>query len=407
MRLIRTAFIIQVFCAAVVSSQELPDSLEVTSIKESATQDEGGGRLEEINARIEAESLELEETRNKLKLLEIEQKELAAQVKKLQSQEATLKKELEKRQELVADVQTELFITDDSIAKIQNQARSRIRVLYMQKDSNFLTRIMLVSDQITVQRNAYFLNKVRDVDAKLIASFVELKKEKQEKLLLLKKAVEEQSKAQEKVQAQRDSLKEKLGLQERVVEVIRKQKAKLEKGVSSLKAQALRLETVLRSMTGSPLSEKKDVASKNSAREVKTVAAFSGDGLEKLKGKLSKPVQGVEKKSGAANGSIKSMMRLKGVDFETSSGAEIKAVAAGRVIYVGKMPELGNIVIIDHGSRSYSLYGRVETVGVALGDDLEGGEILGNASTAEDKSAVYFEIRKSGLSLDPRPYFKN
>jgi septal ring factor EnvC (AmiA/AmiB activator) len=71
------------------------------------------------------------------------------------------------------------------------------------------------------------------------------------------------------------------------------------------------------------------------------------------------------------------------------------------------MPGYGTIVIIDHGARSYSLYGKMGEISAQRGQDVRAGEVLGRLSSTEGMGGnLYFEIRKNGTPVDPGPYFR-
>ena len=75
----------------------------------------------------------------------------------------------------------------------------------------------------------------------------------------------------------------------------------------------------------------------------------------------------------------------------------IWAAAAGRVVFAGVVPGVGPVVIVDHGRRTHSVYGRIERVRVEPGDRVEAGQVLGGAAAG----VVYFEVRKQGRPVDP------
>jgi lipoprotein NlpD len=83
------------------------------------------------------------------------------------------------------------------------------------------------------------------------------------------------------------------------------------------------------------------------------------------------------------------------------------AVGAGRVLHLGPMPGYGTIVIVDHGARSYSLYGKMGEILVERGSDVTQGDTLGRLNGADkEASNFYFEIRKNGTPVDPAPYLR-
>jgi murein hydrolase activator len=178
-----------------------------------------------------------------------------------------------------------------------------------------------------------------------------------------------------------------------------------------LKAQALRAETVLRDLTGN--QDKTHLNEKRSYQNVTTVPSasvkFDGPGLEPLKGKLPWPVNSsdISTESKKVSDDLAKTIKLKGVDFNVLPGSAVKAVADGRVIYSGRMPGLGSICILDHGERSYSLYGRLGKIDVRVGEDIEAGAVLAASQDKEGQnSVIYFEIRKNGASVNPKIYFK-
>lgn len=95
----------------------------------------------------------------------------------------------------------------------------------------------------------------------------------------------------------------------------------------------------------------------------------------------------------------------QGVTITTTSGAEVIALHDGRVIYNGPFRDYGNLVILEHQGGNHSLYsGFGETV-VRLGDYISAGMTLGTLPKTE-KPEFYFEVRRNGSAVDPRPWLK-
>jgi septal ring factor EnvC (AmiA/AmiB activator) len=66
------------------------------------------------------------------------------------------------------------------------------------------------------------------------------------------------------------------------------------------------------------------------------------------------------------------------------------------------MPGYDTVVIIDHGERSYSLYGRLGKSHVKQGDLVQRRDVIGVTSAADSKGRnFYFETRKNGAPVDP------
>lgn len=127
----------------------------------------------------------------------------------------------------------------------------------------------------------------------------------------------------------------------------------------------------------------------------------------KLRGKLAWPVSGklVAQYGESRAGGVK----WDGVLVATERGTPVRAVASGRVVYADWLPGLGLLTIIDHGDGYLSLYGHNERLFKAAGEQVSSGEPIAAAgdSGGRPRAEVYFEIRKGGKPIDPRPWFSS
>jgi len=132
----------------------------------------------------------------------------------------------------------------------------------------------------------------------------------------------------------------------------------------------------------------------------------NNDAFGHLRGKLAWPVSGKliarfgEQRAGG--------VKWDGVLVATERGAPVRAVYAGRVIYADWLPGLGLLTIVDHGEGYMSLYGHNERLYKAVGERVNSGDTLGSAgdSGGSNRPELYFEIRKGGKAVDPRPWFR-
>jgi septal ring factor EnvC (AmiA/AmiB activator) len=130
------------------------------------------------------------------------------------------------------------------------------------------------------------------------------------------------------------------------------------------------------------------------------------DAFTRLRGKLAWPVSGrlVARFGEARAGGV----RWDGVLVETERGTPVKAVCQGRVIYADWLPGLGLLAIVDHGDGYLSLYGHNERLYKAAGEHVATGDTIASAgdSGGSSRPELYFEIRKGGKPVDPRPWFR-
>ena len=136
----------------------------------------------------------------------------------------------------------------------------------------------------------------------------------------------------------------------------------------------------------------------------------SGVGLDAMRGRLDWPVSGLVS---APFGRFKhpefnAEILRKGIDIDAPLGEVIRAVERGRVVHAGHFSGYGNMVIIDHGERYYTIYGHLSEMLKKNGDEVRRGEILGRVGDSDSWSGakLYFEMRKDGRSVDPLSWLK-
>jgi murein hydrolase activator len=130
------------------------------------------------------------------------------------------------------------------------------------------------------------------------------------------------------------------------------------------------------------------------------------DAFTRLRGKLAWPVSGrLVARFGEARAAG---VRWDGVLVATERGAPVKAVCQGRVIYADWLPGLGLLAIVDHGDGYLSLYGHNDRLLKGVGEHVDAGDTIAAAgdSGGSPRPELYFEIRKGGKPVDPRPWFR-
>ena len=121
-----------------------------------------------------------------------------------------------------------------------------------------------------------------------------------------------------------------------------------------------------------------------------------------LKGKLRLPTRG-ELMNRFGGPRSDSGLSWKGLFIRSASGQEVRAVAAGRVVFAEWMRGFGNLMIIDHGQSYLTIYGNNEALLKQVGDSVSTGDAVatvGNSGGNPD-SGLYFEIRYQGKAFDP------
>ena len=199
-------------------------------------------------------------------------------------------------------------------------------------------------------------------------------------------------------QAQRQRLEQEKHARKEVLVRVSRQIDQQRREISTLKRDENRLARLVEQI-GRLLSKSKPAPLRN-----ERLPDASGDArpFAQLKGKISLPVRG-ELKNRFGSPRSDSGLTWKGLFIAAPGGQEVKAIAAGRVVFADWLRGFGNLLILDHGGGYMSLYGNNETLYKQVGDTIKGGETVaavGNSGGNTD-SGLYFEIRHQGKAFDP------
>lgn len=151
-----------------------------------------------------------------------------------------------------------------------------------------------------------------------------------------------------------------------------------------------------------PAPEPAEEAPKAIAKNELTPVPGTANGeFARLKGQLHLPVKGeliARFGNKRADGPT-----WKGLFIRAAEGAEVKAIATGKVVFAQWLKGFGNLIIVDHGSEYISIYGNNQSVLKHVGDIVKTGETIANAgnSGGNEESGLYFEIRHQGQVVDP------
>src|SRR5574337_665014 len=113
-----------------------------------------------------------------------------------------------------------------------------------------------------------------------------------------------------------------------------------------------------------------------------------------FRGKLPWPVAG---KSRSGSGTL-----TQGLVIATRPGAEVRAVAYGRVAWADFMRGFGILVIVDQGNGWMSLYGGNEAALVSAGDWVKPGQAIATVGRDPEQGGAWFGLRHDGKPVDPR-----
>lgn len=95
--------------------------------------------------------------------------------------------------------------------------------------------------------------------------------------------------------------------------------------------------------------------------------------------------------------------KFPGVMIEAQRGTPVASISSGRVVYSGPHSSFGNVVFVQSAQGYIYVYGGQEAVNVAVGDEIEAGNVLGSVgvSPTSEGAALYFSVWRNNSFVDP------
>ncbi len=351
-------------------------------------------RLAKLNAERTKISTELER-------LEEERGKTVEKQKRLQDSIETLGREAE-------EVKLLVFGAKLQMEQQRDRLEQRLVAMYKaQRRAPHADYLFQANSATDLLKRARYLTSIAEHDRSYIDRLLKLVKKGQGDRIRLEKLL---GKRRESLTALKEA---EARLEQQRIEkasLLREQDAKAEQQkvvLAKLQSAADRLESVLSKLMG---ETGESVSIEPTSPDEPKQPKFKGRGLARMKGKLIFPVVGrlLQKFGKQRHKEFTDMLFKKGLEVLGADGASVNAVAPGKVLFTQKLPGYGRVVILDHGKRYYTLYGRLGSTRCKVGQLVEAGEevaVLGPVDRAG--SNFYFELRIRGKATNPVRFFAN
>ena len=292
------------------------------------------------------------------------------------------KKELKQRQKRQANLEGRL-------KKVEGRLERRLVAFYKYAKRGYVQLLATSIGMDQLRKRVKYLTVVMGEDQRLFKEMTVMKSDLNQEILKIQGKLEAIDGLEKAEKERLASIKKELDKRVILLVKIHKEREFYETAVRELELAATNLKDTLLQL------EKKQIPKKLTS------------GFSRAKGKLPLPCKGkIIRNAGPLGRGKKGSNR--GIYIEGLSGAKVKAIFPGRVDYSGWLKGYGQIVIINHGSRFFSISGHLMERNKSEGDMVAKGTVIGLLGQSESLAGprLYFELRRGGSTLDPFRWLK-
>lgn len=103
---------------------------------------------------------------------------------------------------------------------------------------------------------------------------------------------------------------------------------------------------------------------------------------------------------------VKAVRHHNGIDLAAPTGAPIRSVAAGIVVFADPYAKYGNLVVVSHKNGVTTHYGHCDKISATPGQAVKAGQIIGSVGTTGGATGphLHFEVRVNGKPQNPEKF---
>ena len=306
----------------------------------------------------------------------------------------------------------------DSLEKRLQQLRSDYAkmILVAQKTENIFTQLSFIfaaDDFNQAYLRLRYLQQLKEARQQQAKQITETQFVIQERIDALKVRKKEKDEVAQSVQSERNKMSEDKEKVNTEVKSLEKREKELKKTLDAKQKEARNLEKAIQKLIEEEIRKAEEARRAANADKTKesdfsltpAEVALSNDFASNW-GRLPWPVERgiVSSEYGEhAHPVLKNVkVQNNGIDILTSSGTDALAIFSGTVSGVWKMPGFNNIVMIRHGEY-ITVYSKLETVSVKIGDKISTRQKIGNIHTdaVSGSTELHFELWKGKTLQNP------
>lgn len=361
-------------------------------------------QLDSVREEIKSLSADLSEQKASREQLYAQLKQQSRNVSELNRQLRELQQNIHNKDAELKNLRAEMGIKEKEQTQQLDALYAQIRAAYINAEPSYLELLLNQQDIATISRGStYFryFHQARESQLDEINSLLSQLNEEQKTVLLAQQSLETMLEEQKQQQV---ALQQETEKRQATLAALDKKISGKSAQLASLHEEEKNLQQLLDSLAREEKKRQEQVRqAQTSTQTQKPVTTQKPNApFSRLTGKLGWPVSG---KVLARYGSPRNLGKLKwqGIVISSPTGNEVKATAAGRVVFADWLRGFGLLIIIDHGEQYMTLYGNNEALLREAGEFVQAGDTIAQSGEQGIRglAGLYFEIRHRGSPTNP------
>lgn len=291
-----------------------------------------------------------------------------------------------------AATEAEIAALTPRIEKQKKDLGRRLVALYRLGPLSYLRMVMSLGEQTDPSAAMSMLSYLVTHDGRMIERFQDAQQQLALRVAELVERERKLAEATKVIEDQRRAIAKAYEEKERILAALKREESGSEKQIADLEEKARRLERLV------------DVLSKQQGGMIPALD------VRTFRGALAWPAEGkvIEKFGRQRNAKFATYTMNNGLKIGAPPRAAVRAVFQGTVLFSQWFKGYGNLIILDHGNRVFSLYGNLTGPSVAVGDRIATGQSIAGVGESEDGKSgfLYFEIREDNRPEDPLKWLR-
>lgn len=348
--------------------------------------------LDRLRGEIGRLKLRLEEMRQKTRTAEEEAEEAQLELD-IRTGELEIAVDLQQRlEEEKHAIEAQIAALGPRIERQKTYLTKRLVALYQMGGLSYVRMFLAIDQRRDPIEAMSMLSYLVSSDARAIARFQAARAQLGKRYFDLADRTRRVAQMRQVVEQRRRDVLMAVGEKERRLAKLRVEESGSQRQLAELEEKARRLERLLTVLA----NQKGGVAPAIDIRSVQ--------------GALEWPVKGkvTESFGRQRNPKFATYTTNNGLKISAAAGSPVRAVFQGTVLFSQWFKGYGNLIILDHGNRVFSLYGNLKAPSIAVGDRIATGQTIAGVGESEDASAghLYFEIRRDNRPEDPQTWLR-